>query len=123
MLLRANFRLARRRRATLLGLATLATVFAAAGLISTRHATLSGGFLRHAIGDLLVLAWAAILVLPSFAGAVKPRPVRAGAIGALVFGPLLMPLVFGPGGWTAWTIVFMLAACAAALVPPRSLLR
>lgn len=123
MLQRASFRLARRRRATLLGLATLTTTFAVAGLISTRHATLQGSFFRHLIGDVMVLAWAAILVLACFAGAVKPRPVRAGAIGALLFGPLLMPRVFGPGGWTAWTITLLLAACAAALAPPRSLLR
>ena len=123
MLDQARFRPARRRRAMLLGVATIATLFAVAGLISTRHATLQGGLVRRTFDDLLVLAWAGILVIPSFATAVKPRPVRAGAIGALLFGPLLMPLVFGPGGWTSWQIVFLLAAGAAALVPPRSLMR
>lgn len=123
MLQRANFRLARRRRMVLLGTATAATVFACGSLISARHATMSGGALSFFIGDVLLLAWAALLVVPSFAGAVKPRPVRAGALGALLFGPVLMPLVFGPGGWKAWQVAAMLAASVAAMVPPRSLLR
>lgn len=123
MLQRANFRLARRRRMTLLGVVSLTTAFACAGLISARHATMTGSGAAFFIGDLLVLIWAGLLVIPSFAGAVKPRPVRAGALGALLFGPLLMPVVFGPGGWKSWQVAALLAASAAALLPPRSLLR
>jgi len=123
MLQRANFRLARRRRLTLLTVVFLATLSACIGLITTRHATMTGSAISFLAGDLLVLVWAGILVVPSFAGSVKPRPVRAGALGALLFGPLLMPVVFGPGGWKAWQVAALVAASIAALVPPRSLLR
>lgn len=65
------------------------------------------------------LVWLVALVLVPFTASVKPRPVRAGAIAALLCGPVLMPVVFGRG----WGLVPSLVAFAsgvAALLPNRN---
>ncbi len=123
MLDRAEFRLMRRRRLTTLAPGILAAVAAAVAVIADRHTQRLGGaaFARHALDHALVLVWVGFLVVMPLAASVKPRPMRAGALAAVLSGPVLMPLVFGTG-WRWWQAMAIVVAAATALVPKRPLL-
>ncbi len=102
-----EFRAERRRRALVLAGSLSVTFWALADLVAARHRSLSdvgASFLEH-LGDYVQpVAWTLALVVTPLLVSVKPRPRRAGAILALLTGPVLTPLVFGAGGWHLWQI-------------------
>lgn len=119
MLSRARRRAARLRRVRLLGLFGLAAVAACARIVAARAGRIDGGAVRVLLDATLVAGWTLGLVALPFAAAVKPKPVRAGALVALVCGPVLMPVVFG-AGWGLVPAAAGVAACAVALAPART---
>lgn len=112
-LAKAEFRLARRRRAVLLLPGAAVIFWALADLVAARHGrvwALTQGdgalsaLLRHTADHLQPVAWTLALVLVPLLVALKPKPKRTGAIIALFAGPVLTPLLFGAGGWRLWQI-------------------
>lgn len=121
LLARAEFRLQRRRRLLLITPMLLASLWGAVNVIAWRADGLgSASFLRRGFDDVLVLSWIAALIFVPFASALKPKPVRAGAIVAFLAGPVLMPPIFGRG-WGALPSMIALGACIAAVLGPRAL--
>lgn len=124
LLRRAEFRAARRRRLTLLAPAVAVAFWALADLVAARHGRLSAndaGAIRHVIDHLQPIAWMVILVVGPVAVALKPGRSRAPAMVAALAGPVLTPLVFGPGGWHAWQIAaFLVIALAAGAAPAET---
>jgi hypothetical protein len=111
----------RRRRLTLLCLGASFALWGSLDVMASREAKLTGAT-HQAFDGALVFAWLSILVMLPFATALKPRPIRAGAIGALILGPVVSPMVFGHGWGLAPTAGFVMAS-AAALLPARSPIR
>jgi hypothetical protein len=103
-------RMARRRLLTLLvpGLVTVA--WATTQLVSARHARLAddgAAAVRLVVDPALPVLWAFFFVVLPLMWALKPRPLPAGAALALLAGPVLSPILFGPGGWRPWQIAIL----------------
>lgn len=117
ILARAQFRMERRRRLTLIGATAVATLIALVRVVAARHDRLGAAAgAHHLLDHVLTIVWGGVLVVGTYAAAVKPKPVRAAALGALLSGPVAMPLVFG-ARWGAFEIVVATAAVVAALLP------
>ncbi len=98
---------ARRRRLTLMGPATAATLWALADLVAARHARLTeidAGFVRHVIDHGAPIIWTIAFVALPLIAALKRDPIPAGAALGFLAGPALSPALFGPGGWKWWQI-------------------
>ena len=119
---RARGRAARRRRRMLLLPASFATVWALIGLLVARHERLShahASAFRHLYDHVSVAAWTLLLVIVPLAVALRPRPIPAGAALAVIAGPILSPVLFGPGGWSRWQIAVVSAVAALVLLSQR----
>jgi hypothetical protein len=116
-------RAARRRRITLLVPATFATLWSLADLLGARHARLAAidaGMFRTGIDHLEPIVWTFAFVIVPILLAIKPNPTPQGAALALVAGPVLTPIVFGPGGWHLWQDAILFAVCAMILLAARA---
>jgi hypothetical protein len=102
---KARARSAKRRRLTLLAPTALVTFWSLADLVAARSARLSSldaAFLHRIFDHTEVVAWTFAFVMLPLMMAVKPDPLPSGALLAFFAGPVLTPLLFGPGGWKLW---------------------
>jgi hypothetical protein len=124
MLAGLEFRAARRRRVALLLPAMAVAFWAIADLAAARHGRLltqDASFIRHVLDHLALAAWTLVLVLGGLATALKPRRIPAGALVAILAGPVLTPLIFrGGGGWHLWQIALFVLLVLPALAPRRA---
>lgn len=101
---------ARKRLVRVLVPASVVIVWAMLDLLSARNARLDdidAGFVRTVLDHGQVIAWTILFVLVPFGAALKPDPMIAGAALAWFAGPIVTPLLFGPGGWKLWQILLM----------------
>ncbi len=108
-------RAARRRRLTLLVPATAVSLWALADLVAARSARLSAmhaGLGHHLVDHVEVIVWTIAFVVIPIAMSLKPDPIPSGALLAFFAGPILTPVLFGPGGWKLWqgAILTLIAA-------------
>ena len=116
LLLAAEMRARRaivRRRMTVLGAPVLLAVSAStAGLIGAQHArAVSGGGPPHLLAHAAAIAFTLALVALPALGAVRARRMLP-AVVAIACGPVLTPMLFGPGGWRWWQTALVGVACA-----------
>lgn len=114
----AHRRLAKRRVLALFVPGAVTAAWAMLDLLGARNDRLQdagAGFFSIAFGALLVVAWTTLFVVLPLYGAVKADPLPSGAALAFAAGPVLSPMLFGPGGWKVWQIVVLFAICGAVL--------
>lgn len=118
-----EFRAARRRRFVLLLPATAVAFWAIADLAAARHGRLvaqDAGAMRQWADHLALGLWTLALVVGGMATALKPRRVPAGALVAILAGPILTPIIFrGGGGWHPWQTVLFVLLALPGLAPRR----
>lgn len=115
---RAARKTARKRRTTLLAPAAAATLWALADNLAARNARLDAigaGAFRHIVDNALPLLWVLLFVMLPLMAALKLEPLPLGAALALVAGPIMSPLLFGPGGWNWWQKTVVVLVCALVL--------
>ncbi|MCA1829983.1 MAG: hypothetical protein ABR552_08720 [Actinomycetota bacterium] len=112
---RRGARSARKRRRTLLFPASLATAWATVDTLVGQHSRAA-----TALDGLELLAWTVVLVLIPLAVSIRPRrPIPAGAVVAVIAGPLLSPVLFG-AGWSLWQSALVILVCAVVVLGARA---
>lgn len=117
-----RMRAVRRRRRTIVLLAPALAILAAATwrTMTIRQASLDeAGPVRLVLDHGATLGYAVLLVGFPLVLALGARLHALAAWVAIATGPVLMPIVFGPG-WRWWQRVLLVAACAIVIAARRS---
>lgn len=102
---RARASTTRRRLLTLFLPGALTSLWAVADLLDVRLEG-SGGF-ALIFGAALPIIWTALFVIFPLYASLGIDPMPSGAVVAIVAGPILTPMLFGPGGWRWWHVAIM----------------
>lgn len=119
---RARARAHRRRAVFLLGPCVIVVLLAVRGIWTVRQGTLQlegAGLFRQLLDHGATLLYAVVAVLGPLALALRRRLLRVPAAIALVTGPILMPVLFGPGSrWWQWLVVGLVAVLTISAARP-----
>ncbi|HEX9774692.1 MAG TPA: hypothetical protein VGB83_03820 [Actinomycetota bacterium] len=111
---RGRARSARRRRVRLLWPSLAMIFWSLADLLAARHERTLGAGVGPAgqlVDHVQPIAWTVLLVAVPLVASLKPQPVKAGALLALLAGPVFGTAIFGTGGWRWWQATIVGAAC------------
>ena len=103
-------------------------LWALADLVAARHARLleaDAGWFRMGIDLAAPVFWTVLFVTLPVIGALKRDPLPMGMALAFAAGPVMSPILFGPGGWKWWQITIVMLATVfvlgATVARPRSI--